>query len=120
MNTTDTNDERQLWDDYASCWSAEPAVRIGALAAVTTDEIVYRDPTTEVNGRTGLAAYMTGFAGAFPGHRFRIDDVLAHHGRSLARWTQLDANGEAVTAGMSTALHQDGRLAEVTGFFLPA
>ena len=121
-DTTDTNEDqdRRLWDDYAACWSAETAQRAGGLASVVTDEIVYRDPATEAVGRDGLAAYMSGFAEAFPGHRFRIDDVRAHHSRSLARWTQLDAEGTAVMAGVSTALHHNGRLAEVTGFFLTA
>jgi hypothetical protein len=114
------SDARQLWDAYAACWSAEPGERMAALAAVATDGIAYRDPATEVGGHSDLAAYMSGFAGACPGHRFRIDDVLAHHGRSLARWTQLDENGNAVMAGVSVALHHDARFADVTGFFLPA
>ncbi|MFD7342344.1 nuclear transport factor 2 family protein, partial [Streptomyces violascens] len=80
----------------------------------------YRDPGTEVGGLTELAAYMAGFAGAFPGHRFRIDEVVEHHDRSLARWTQLGEQDEPAMTGVSTALHRDGRLADITGFFLPA
>ena len=105
------SDSQQLWENYAACWSADPGERLAALDAVAV---------AEVGGLTELAAYMTGFAGAFPGHRFRIDQVLDHHDRSLARWTQLGAHGEAAMSGVSTALHRDGRLADITGFFLPA
>ncbi|PYC77844.1 nuclear transport factor 2 family protein [Streptomyces tateyamensis] len=114
------SDSQQLWENYAACWSADPGERPAALGAVAVDDVAYRDPGTEVGGLTELAAYMAGFAGAFPGHRFRIDEVLEHHDRSLARWTQLDEQGEPAMAGVSTALHRDGRLADITGFFLPA
>ncbi|MGV9269117.1 nuclear transport factor 2 family protein [Kitasatospora sp. NPDC003701] len=115
------SDTQRLWNDYAACWSADPADRPAALGAVAVDEVAYRDPGTEVGSLTELAAYMAGFAGAFPGHRFRIDEVLEHHDRSLARWTQLDGQGEAASTGISTARHhEDGRLADITGFFLPA
>ncbi|MER8188171.1 nuclear transport factor 2 family protein [Kitasatospora sp. NPDC094015] len=115
------SDTQQLWNDYAACWSAEPADRIPALGAVAAHEVAYRDPGTEVTGLTELAAYMAGFAAAFPGHRFRIDEVLEHHDRSLARWTQLDAHGSAASSGISAARHhEDGRLTDITGFFLPA
>lgn len=85
------------------------------------DGVAHRDPGTEVAGLTGPAGYMAGVAGAFPGHRLRIDDVLEHHGRSLARWTRLDEQGGPASAGISTARHhEDGRLTDITGFFLPA
>ncbi|MDQ0931120.1 MULTISPECIES: nuclear transport factor 2 family protein [Streptomyces] len=114
------NDSQQLWTNYAACWSADPGERLAALGTVAVEDVAYRDPGTEVSGLSELAAYMTGFAGAFPGHRFRIDEVLDHHDRSLARWTQLGEQGEPAMAGVSTALHRDGRLADITGFFLPA
>ncbi len=114
------SDSQQLWTNYAACWSADPDGRLTALGAVAVDEVTYRDPGTEVSGLDELAAYMAGFAGAFPGHRFRIDEVHEHHDRSLARWTQLGEQDEAAMTGVSTALHRDGRLADITGFFLPA
>ncbi|MFK0181756.1 nuclear transport factor 2 family protein [Streptomyces xanthochromogenes] len=115
------SDTQQLWNDYAACWSAEPAHRVAALGAVAVDEVAYRDPGTEVATLSELAAYMADFAGAFPGHRFRIDEVLEHHDRSLARWSQLGEQGETASTGISTARHHtDGRLTDITGFFLPA
>jgi hypothetical protein len=114
------NDSQQLWTNYAGCWSADPGERLASLGTVAVDDVAYRDPGTEVSGLTELAAYMAGFAEAFPGHRFRIDEVHDHHDRSLARWTQLGAQDEPAMAGVSTATHRDGRLADITGFFLPA
>jgi len=111
------NDELTLWKNYASCWSADPATRHAALALVAVGDVAYRDPGTETSGLDELVGYMDGFAGAFPGHRFRIDEVTAHHGRSLARWAQVDPAGATVATGASMALHRDGRLADVTGFF---
>ncbi|KPI02421.1 protein of unknown function DUF1486 [Actinobacteria bacterium OV450] len=114
------SDSHQLWENYAACWSADPSERLAALGAVAVDDVAYRDPGMEVGGLSELATYMAGFAEAFPGHRFHIDEVLDHHNRSLARWTQLGEQGEPAMAGVSTALHRDGRLADITGFFLPA
>ncbi|GGZ56139.1 nuclear transport factor 2 family protein [Streptomyces subrutilus] len=114
------SERRKLWDDYAACWSADPSIRPTALGAVAVDDVAYRDPGTEVGSRAELDAYMSGFAGAFPGHRFRIDEVLDHHDRSLARWTQVGPDGEPFMTGVSSAVHRDGLLADVTGFFLPA
>lgn len=114
------SDQQQLWDDYAACWSVDPSERLTALGAVAVDDVTYRDPGTEVGSLAELDAYMGGFAGAFPGHRFRIDEVLDHHDRSLARWTQVGPGGESVMTGVSSAVHRDGLLADVTGFFLPA
>ncbi|MCY0927980.1 nuclear transport factor 2 family protein [Streptomyces sp. H27-H1] len=114
------SDQRQLWDNYAACWSADPEIRLAALGAVVVDDVSYRDPQTEVSSLAELDAYMNGFAAAFPGHRFRIEDVFDHHGRSLARWTQLGPDGGAFMTGVSSAVHRDGLLADVTGFFLSA
>ena len=114
------SDRQQLWDNYAECWSADPSKRLAALGAVAVDDVTYRDPGTEVGGLAELDAYMGGFAGAFPGHRFRIDEGLDHPARSLARWTQVGPDGESFMTGVSSAVHRDGLLADVTGFFLPA
>jgi hypothetical protein len=61
------SDQQQLWDNYAACWSADPSKRLTALGAVAVDDVTYRDPGTEVGGLAELDAYMSGFAGAFPG-----------------------------------------------------
>ncbi|MFD3533238.1 hypothetical protein [Streptomyces sp. NPDC058664] len=47
-------------------------------------------------------------------------EVLDRHDRSLVRWTQVGPDGETFMTGVSSAVHRDGLLADVTGFFLPA
>lgn len=106
------------WTRYAGCWSAEPSQRGEVLATVVVEDVAYRDPGQAVDGASALGAYMDGFRQTFPGNRFVIDRVDAHHGRSLAQWRQLDADGTVVMNGTSFAVHGgDGRLAQITGFF---
>jgi hypothetical protein len=108
----------ELWATYAQCWSASGDDRARVLADVTASDVRYRDPQAEAHGRESLSAYMGQFQKGFPGHRFGITRVDAHHGRSLARWELLDPNGTAVQRGISYAVHDgEGRLAEITGFF---
>lgn len=119
MSTTPTTGPLQQWQAYAACWSTADAAREAALARHVSAEVRYRDPMAEVSGLDAFGTYMAGFADAFPGHRFEIDTVDAHHGRSLARWRQVDPAGETVVHGTSLAVHDDaGNLADITGFFL--
>ncbi|MFI2347515.1 hypothetical protein ACH492_10790 [Streptomyces sp. NPDC019443] len=60
------SDQQQLWDNYAACWSADPAIRLAALGAVAVDDVTYRDPGTEVGSLAELDAYMDGFARGVP------------------------------------------------------
>lgn len=108
----------ETWRKYASLWSMPEDERDRAADAVLDAGVNYRDPNVDLHGTAALGAYMTGFRQGFLGHRFRIDDVSSHHGNSLARWTQVDADGNAVTKGTSHALHAaDGRMHAITGFF---
>jgi SnoaL-like domain len=110
---------QSLWDLYAACWSAPSTRRREQLDACVTSDVVYRDPNAVVTGVEALSAYMEGFGNAFPGERFAIDRVDEHHSRSLSHWRQLLADGSERQHGASMALAgQDGRLVEITGFFL--
>ena len=108
----------EFWKTYAGCWSVSEDVRRKLLPQVASADVCYRDPNTEVAGHAAFSAYMGGFQKGFPGHRFDIDHVDAHHGRSLARWRLVDAGGKLVQHGVSAAVHDgEGRLRDVTGFF---
>ena len=110
--------ETELWRGYAETWSAPESDRSRRLLGQVAEHVCYRDPQAEVKGLDGLSSYMGGFQSTFPGHRFEIIEVIAHHGRSLARWRLLDAEGKVAWAGTSSAVHdQTGRLLEITGFF---
>ena len=108
----------ETWRRYAQCWSQPADERRAPLAQHVTDDVCYRDPNIEVAGRDALDAYMDGFQHAFPGHRFDIRDVVTHHDRSVAWWTQRDPGGTGVQDGISFAAHDTaGRLRDITGFF---
>jgi predicted ester cyclase len=109
------------WRTYARCWSASDIDRASCLNPQVSDDVQYRDPNIEVRSRDELSSYMAGFQSAFPGHRFEIDSVAAHHNRSVARWRQVDGAGCVVWEGISFAAHgDDGRFRDITGFFVPA
>jgi len=107
-----------FWRSYASCWSAPDAQRTELLPQLTSADVSYRDPMTEVRGREAFSAYMKQFQNGYPGHRFDVERVDAHHDRSLARWQLIDPSGQPVQRGVSSAVHdEEGRLRDVTGFF---
>lgn len=108
-----------LWPRYARIWSAEPAARAQELPACLSEAATYADPQTCVEGHAALSAYMGGFQASMPGCGFEIDRVLHHHGRSLAHWHLVSPEGATLQHGISSASHaEDGRLLEITGFFL--
>src|SRR5258708_16118784 len=107
-----------LWQRYAAIWSLPESTRMPELEACVADDVIYRDPNSEIQGRHALSDYMGGFRGSIPGGRFQITSVLSHHGRMLAHWTLLGADGAALQAGASFALAtEDGPLHSISGFF---
>jgi len=107
-----------LWPRYAQLWSTDAAARAERMSACLVDGVHYTDPNVALNGQEALHGYMAGFQQAMPGCAFHIDQVKAHHDRSLAWWRLRAADGQTLQHGMSSARHaEDGRLAEITGFF---
>lgn len=110
--------ELERWRGWAGCWSAPEGERLALLTVHASEDVAYRDPLDAVEGIVAISDYMGAFQRGFPGNRFEIDRVEAHHGRSLAHWRQLDAEGSTVMDGVSCATHgEDGRLRDVAGFF---
>jgi SnoaL-like domain len=108
----------EQWEVYAACWSMPSTERRDRLRAVVDGTVVYRDPGTILTGPVAFEEYMDSFGSTFPGARFVIDHVLHHHGRSLASWHQVAADGTTAMEGWSCAIHSDdGRLCDITGFF---
>ncbi|WP_338446983.1 nuclear transport factor 2 family protein [Pelagerythrobacter marensis] len=111
-------DAETLWQRYAKIWSSEPAVRESELQECLADEATYCDPNGPLSGRAALSDYMGGFQQSVPGGRFQISQVIAHNGRSLARWALLGADDAVLQRGASFALHDEqGRLQSISGFF---
>lgn len=110
-------DAEEFWPRYAAIWSPDPARRGSELKACLADDPSYCDPNGLLRGRAALSEYMAGFQQSLPGGRFRIIQVIAHNGRSLARWALQNADGAILQLGASFAHHDDeGCLKEINGF----
>lgn len=111
-------DAETLWPRYARIWSSEPDRRESELRDCLADDATYCDPNGPLSGRAALSDYMGSFQQSVPGGRFEIIQVVAHNGRSLARWALLGADGAILQLGASFALHDErGRLQSISGFF---
>ncbi len=115
MSTTNPFD---LWQRYAAIWSLPTEARADELKACVVDEVNYCDPNSAIEGRDALSHYMGGFQSSVPGARFQIASVSNHHGRMLAHWALISADGKQLQTGASFALaSDDGRLRNISGFF---
>jgi AcrR family transcriptional regulator len=86
IDQTTMTTHHDIWNAYATAWSAPRPHRDDLLDRNVGPEVTYRDPTAEVLGRGGLSDYMHAFQQVFPGYSFAIVAVDAHHDPSLARW----------------------------------
>lgn len=115
------NDDRYLetWKAYQSAWAPiDETERRELLARSVSDDIVYTDPASQVNGADALAVRIAESQKQFPGARFRNDSFLEHHGQGLFQWTMLNGEGAEMVKGASFArFGKDGRLVQATGFF---
>ncbi len=111
---------KEQWQRYAQIWSSDAATHEREMAVCLTADVTYRDPLTVLSGHEDFSKYMADFQGNFPGCRFKIKEARTHHGRSLATWDLVDAQGGVVMPGMSYALlADDGKFSEFNGFFDP-
>jgi hypothetical protein len=108
----------ELWNRYAMIWSMEGERRAAEMAACLVPDVTYTDPQVSVGGLQKFADYMDGFRRQFPGHSFRIKAVVTHHDRSLARWEMVNADGAAISPGISFAIiSSDGKFVALNGFY---
>lgn len=109
---------KQSWEIYSASWSQPQYERDAALAALTTEDVTYTDPMTDITGRAAFSDYMGEFQKQFPGTRFEIIDVREHHGQSLANWRLTDDSGAIHMLGTSHArMTSAGKFLSFTGFF---
>jgi hypothetical protein len=111
---------KQLWDEYATAWSnPDRTVRHKILEKHLTPDIQYADPAVETSGYEEISDYMDSFQTGYPGRRFIISEVIAHHYSCLAHWTMQNRSGEIEMKGASFGeIHNDGRLRRIRGFFV--
>jgi len=110
---------KKLWHEYAAAWSTpERIARQKILEKHLTPDIQYADPLTETTGYEEISDYMESFQTGYPGRRFVISEVIAHHASCLAHWTMQNRDSEIEMKGASFAeIESDGRLRRIRGFF---
>lgn len=108
---------------YFDIWNeADPARRRALIERTWSPGAAYLDPMFAAKGADELDGMVAQVHAAYPGHHFRLDGgVDAHHGRARWGWEFAPPGGGApVMRGVDFAtLAADGRLQDVTGFFIP-
>ena len=110
---------KELWSEYAAAWSTpDRAARHKILEERLTPDVHYADPDSETTGYEELSDYMENFQRGYPGRRFVVSEVIAHHNGCLAHRTMQNDQSEVEMVGASYAeLEADGRLRRIRGFF---
>ena len=92
--------------------------RLRELEECLDANFTYCDVNGLLEGRAALSRYMGAFQAQVRSGRFRIESVIAHHGRMLAEWTLLGRDNAVLQTGRSFAVvNSDGRFMHITGFF---
>ena len=115
MTSTDTPIDTTAIDNYVAAWNA---ARDKLLAAAVGDDLWYRDPMLEADGREAFSSVLAAVQERFPGHVLtRTSEVDAHHDVARFTWA-LGVLGEApVFAGVDMAkLDTEGKLHRIVGF----
>jgi SnoaL-like domain len=98
-NETDEAKIRQLLD---KCWA---------------DSGTYTDPISDVAGRDGLFAAITGFHAQMPGATIAMTSGLdEHHGRVRFGW-KVEGSPQEIAGIDVGVLTADGKLQSITGFW---
>jgi hypothetical protein len=121
MTMTSMAEPRNVWDLYTSAWQKpDAAAKTLALEASVNADCVYRDPLIKAEGHAALVQYMLGFHQQVPGGFFKTTSFRAHSSRSIATWQMCNAQGAAMSEGVSYGEYgEDGKLLTMTGFFDP-
>jgi SnoaL-like domain len=111
-------------ENYIRAWNETDAARRKPLLAATfTEDVAYRDPVQQGDGRDGIAALIDGVHQRFAGYRFALKgqpDGFAD--RIRFSWALGPEDSASIVEGTDIGVVHDGRLSAVTGFFdkLPA
>jgi hypothetical protein len=110
---------QETWETYVGAWRAHsPNEKQAALDSAVAEGCSYRDPLMETKGHAQLIRYMVDFHKQLPGGHFVTRYFLAHHDRSIAKWSMLDGQGTVIGEGISYGEYgADGKLVAMTGFF---
>lgn len=111
-------DPRTIAERYIGVWNeTDAAARSRGIAALFTDDVIYRDPLMQGDGHAGIDALVAGVQARFPGFRFALKGEPEGHGAHVRfSWSLGPAGADAPVEGTDFCRVDDGRLAEVIGF----
>jgi SnoaL-like domain len=110
---------REIWQSYTEAWKAESVEEKRALfETCLAPACAYTDPTVALKGWDALTEYMVALHQQIPGGHFVVDEFIAHHRCSVARWRMLAGDGTKMGDGISYGEYDEsGMLVAMTGFW---
>jgi hypothetical protein len=97
---------------------ADPEQRRTLLTAAWDADGALIDPPMEATGPDGIAGLVDVVLQHYPGHRFvRTTAVDAHHDHARYGWALVAPDGTAAVTGTDVVTVNDGKLAQIVGFF---
>jgi hypothetical protein len=111
-------DTKQVVTDYIAAWNeSDESKRRQLLESCWSDAGAYVDPVSDVSGRDGLFATISGFQAQMPGASIVITSGIdQHHDRIRFGW-KLEGAAQAIEGIDVGQLAPDGRLASILGFW---
>ncbi|GAA0273112.1 nuclear transport factor 2 family protein [Streptomyces polychromogenes] len=114
----DKNGAVQLVANYIAIWNeSDDRLRQALIEEVFTPDARYTDPNIAARGTSAIAGYLAGAQRSFKGMHFTSGTVLAHHDAVHFSWQVGPAGGAPVVSGFDVAILEDGRIAQLYGFF---
>ena len=103
---------------YIESWNeTDPSLRRTLVDEVWAEHGRYTDPLAVADGRAAIDATIAAVQGQFPGLRFGLGPVEAHHDIARFTWTLGADDAEPLVVGFDVAvLTDDGRIAAIHGF----
>lgn len=114
-----TNKEAlNLYQRYVEAWKAVPDEQRRAVIEEVLDENArYSTPQHDSGGRQTIIADIEAFQQQFPGGRFDVGDVSAHHDTALLTWVLIDSDGKEHARGHDQILvSSNGQIVSLTTF----
>lgn len=117
METT-TDLTATIDDHLAGYCEPDPDRRRELLAAAWQDDGVLLDPPLDAAGVDAITELVDVVLAHYPGHTFRRTSAVdAHHDHARYAWDLVAPDGTVAVSGVDVVRVQDGRLAQVVGFF---
>ncbi|MDR3616765.1 MAG: nuclear transport factor 2 family protein [Candidatus Obscuribacterales bacterium] len=108
----------KLYQRYVDGWKPISAEERKTLVAeVVAEDAKYITPQHVIGGRETMIEDMAAFQGKYPGGRFDVGDVSAHHDVALFTWVLVQADESVLVKGHDLIrISAEGKIAELITF----